>query len=169
MKITTKYDKSTLIPFFFHHNLKKLWILALVVLANCLGIFSILDMMADGSDYVSYMVALIALDLLYLLGYLVLPFIRTHAIGKKGIVLEFELGDGEITYSRTATEGGESGYYNYDSVRRAERDRHNYYLYISKREAIILSRAGIEGDEKALEAFLLARLGKDKIKFKMAG
>ena len=168
MKITTKYDKSTLIPFFFHHNLKKKWLLPFVLLLNGLCIFYIISMMEDGYDYRPYMVALIAVDLLYVLGYLVMPFIRTHAIGKKGIILEFELGDGEITFSRTAIEGYQSGYYNYDSVRRLERDRHNYYLYITKREAIILSRAGIEGDEKDLEAFLLAKLGKSRIKFRMS-
>lgn len=169
MKITTKYDKRTLSAFYSHHNKKSWWIIIVLIIVNVNAFFNICDMRADGTEYGSYMTVIIVLDILYALLYFVFPIFRTHSTAKKGRAFDFLLDEDRINYSITSEEGGETGYYYYKVVRRAERDRHNYYLYISKRQAIILSRAGIEGDEKELEAFLLARLGKDKIKFKMAG
>lgn len=166
IRITTQYDVTTLRAFYRHHHTRLVWVFILVLIANVGGVYNAIDLAGTGQGFAGSLVVMVLLDILCIANYFVYPLFRVRSLSSNGYVLTLELDEDEIRYSLDKAGSNDSGRYEYASLLKAERDKNSYYIYLSRRKAVIASRAGIENATEAeLEKFLTKKLGRSKIKF----
>ncbi len=171
INLKTVYTKERLLRFndYLVRSKKFFWgfmiLTSLLMLA--MSVFA-LRIAAMNWEMIICLCTVLAIDLISVFGYLILPRITVGKQKNLDIEIEYSVGDDGIEIKAANEYGDEHSNVRYSALNRVRVNREDLYLFVGRYQAFILDLSRLSGAERlALRTLLMAKLPEKKIKWEL--